>query len=159
MTDQNETKEIRNHMWKKMADNPLVMVGLTESGEHFEPMTAILDKDADSEFWFYTTKTNRLAPGGPAMAHFASKDHKLFACIKGRIVEEKDPAIVDKYWSNMVEAWFEGGRNDPKLMMLRFELDTAEIWEADSSVTGFFKMMTGKTVDSDEVGRHTEAAL
>ena len=61
--------DIREKMWKAMADSPIVMLGLTDSNEHREPMHAQLDKDANSAFWFYTTKTNRNAAGGKAMAN------------------------------------------------------------------------------------------
>jgi general stress protein 26 len=156
---QDDPREVRERMWKKMAPSPFVMVELMGSNDHAEPMTAILDEDAHGEFWFYTQKDNRVAPGGDAMVQFVSKDHKVFACIKGRLVEETDPAIIDKYWSNMIEAWFEGGRNDPKLLMLRFELDTAEIWEGDESLVGKFKMLTGQKIDPSEAGRHVEVSL
>lgn len=162
MTDKQANEdpaEVRKRMWKKMEDSPFVMIGLTGSNEHSEPMTAQLDKHADSEFWFYTSKDNRIAPGGPAMAQFVSKDHKLFACIRGTLVEETDPAVIDKYWSNQTEAWFDGGRNDPKLKMMRFELDDAEIWEGDQSITGLFKMLTGQTIKPSEAGRHAEVTL
>jgi len=162
MTDQQSNEdpaEVRKRMWKKMADSPFLMIGLSNSNEHSEPMTAQLDEDADSEFWFYTRKDNRIAPGGPAMAQFVSKDHKVFACIRGTLTEETDPAIIDKYWSNQTEAWFEGGRNDPNLKMMCFDLSDAEIWEGDQSITGLFKMLTGMKIKPEEAGRHTEVAL
>ena len=95
----------------------------------------------------------------PAMAQFVSKDHKIFACISGTLEEERDPAVIDRYWSKQTEAWFKGGRSDPDLLMLRFELDDAEIWEADATMTGFFKMLTGSKIEGGEVGRHVETAL
>ena len=150
--------DVRKDMWKKMADSPFLMVGLTESGEHREPMTAQLDPDADGEFWFYTKTDNRIASGGPAMAQFVSKGHDLYACISGRLTKETDPAVIDRYWSKQVEAWFDGGRNDPKLLMLRFDLDDAEIWEADQSITGKFKMLTGIRIKGDKAGEGGEHA-
>ena len=142
-----------------MADSPFLMVGLTGDDAHSEPMTAQLDKHADSEFWFYTKKDNRIARGGPAMAQFVSKGQDLFACIKGRLTEETDPAVIDRYWNKQVEAWFDGGRDDPKLLMLRFDLDDAEIWESDRSATGLFKLLTGTRVTGDEVGDHADVKL
>ena len=151
--------DVRERMWEKMAKSPFVMVTLIGSDNHAEPLTAQLDEDADSKFWFYTRKDNRIAPGGPAMAHYASKDHKIFACIRGNLVPETDPAIIDKFWSNITEAWFDGGRNDPNLLMLRFELEDAEIWEGDESLLGKFKMLTGMKISGEEMGRHVETAL
>ncbi|MBG6117227.1 MULTISPECIES: pyridoxamine 5'-phosphate oxidase family protein [unclassified Sphingobium] len=152
-------KNIREHFWSDMSKSPFVMVGLSNSQEHSLPMTAQLDPDADHCFWFYTSRDNRLAPGGPAMAQFAAKDHGLFACINGTLVEETDPAVIDRYWSKQVEAWYEGGRNDPNLLMLRFDLGTAEIWLADLSLTGVFKMMFGGDVSKEMKSKHAEVAL
>jgi general stress protein 26 len=160
MMDENaDPQEVRERMWEKMGKSPFVMVSLIGADQHAEPLTAQLDEDADGKFWFYLRKDNRVAAGGPAMVQFVSKDHKVFACIRGNLAVESDQAIVDKYWSNMVEAWFEGGKDDPNLRMLRFELQDAEIWEGDESILGKFKMLTGMKIEGDEVGRHVETAL
>ncbi|TKD51759.1 pyridoxamine 5'-phosphate oxidase family protein [Sphingomonas baiyangensis] len=156
---QEQDTEIRERMWKEMGKSPFVMIGLVGSHEHSEPMTAQLDPDANGEFWFYTNRTNRIAKGGEAMAQYVAKGHDLFACIHGTLTEETRPEIIDKYWSKQTEAWFEGGRNDPDLMMLRFELKDAEIWEGDQSLTGMFKMLTGQTIKPSEAGRHAEVSL
>lgn len=155
MPDKSPT-EIREEMWKAMADSPYVMLGTMSDRQHFEPMYAVLDKDADSEFWFYTKKDNRAAKGGPAMVQFVSKGHDLYASIRGTLTAETDPAVIDRYWSKQVEAWYEEGRNDPSLLMLRFDLDDAEIWETDHSLTGKLKMMTGQTIYSEEAGSHAK---
>ena len=93
------------------------------------------------------------------MAQFASKDHYLFACISGALVEETDPAVIDRYWSNEVAAWYPEGRNDPSLLMLRFELGTAEVWLADTSIKGLFKMLLGGDVRREQKGKHAEILL
>lgn len=151
--------DIREKMWKAMADSPIVMLGLTDSNEHREPMHAQLDKDANSAFWFYTTKTNRNAAGGKAMAQFASKDHKVFACIAGTLVEETDPDIIDKYWSKHVSAWYKDGRKDATLKMLRFDLDEAEIWEADADFSAKVSVTFGGKVKPEEMGEHDKVKL
>jgi len=151
--------KIRDRFWKELAASPFLMVGLDAGQAHSLPMTAQLDKDASHEFWFYTSKDNRLAAGGLAMAQYSAKGHDLFACIHGTLVEETDPAVIDKYWSNQVEAWYPGGRSDPSLLMLRFELGDAEIWTADLGITGLFKLMTGGDLLPDMKGQHAEVAL
>lgn len=151
--------QIRDDMWKAMAASPYVMLGLMNGSDHHEAMYAVLDDDAHGEFWFYTKKDNRAAKGGPAMVQFASKGHDLFACIRGTLKAETDPAIIDKYWNKQVEAWYDQGRNDPSLLMLNFKLDDAEIWETDHSITGKLKMFTGNTIYDREAGSHTVAEL
>ncbi|MFC3441338.1 pyridoxamine 5'-phosphate oxidase family protein [Sphingobium rhizovicinum] len=154
----NET-DIRERFWTELSSSPFLMVGLHHGAEHSLPMTAQLDPKANHCFWFYTTKDNRLAAGGPAMAQYMAKDHYLFACIEGALTPEHDPAVIDRYWSKEVESWYPGGRNDPNLLMLRFDLGTAEIWRADMSIGGVFKKLFGGDVREEMKGKHAEVAL
>lgn len=154
----NET-EIRNSFWKDMSASPFVMLGLDSGHGHSIPMTAQLDKHANHAVWFFTSRDNRLAPGGPAMAQFVGKDHHLFACINGTLVEETDQAVIDHHWTKENEAWYPGGRTDPNMLMLRFDLGTAEIWRADLSVKGMFKMLFGGDVRGEMQSKHVEVSL
>lgn len=153
------SEDIKKTFWKALDASPYVMVGLTGERDHHIPMNAQLDKDASSAFWFFTATDNRLSAGGPAMAQFASKGHDLFACITGTLRPETDRAVLDKLWNNSIAAWYEGGKSDPKLVLLRFDLDNAEIWTADASIKGLFKMATGMTMKEGELGKHAEVAL
>jgi general stress protein 26 len=151
--------EIKQRFWRELESSPYLMVALEGGHQHSVPMTAQLDRDANHAFWFYTSRENRLARGGPAMAQFAGEGHHLFACIAGTLVQESDPAVIDRYWSKEVAAWYPGGRNDPDLLMLRFDLADAEIWLADMSLRGIFRMMVGKSVRDEEKGKHVEVVL
>ncbi len=151
MTD---TTELKRDLWTKMAQSPFVMVGLTSGGQHSEPLTAQLDDDLVDTIYFFVGKDNRLAGGGAAMAQFVSKGHDYFACISGDITQDNDPAMINRLWNTAVEAWFPGGKSDPNLALLRFDIDSAELWEADVSLTGKLKMLFGGTIKSDEAGSH-----
>lgn len=154
-----DESDIRERFWAELSSSPFVMVKLNAGHDHALPMTAQLDPQANHCFWFYTSKDNRLAAGGPAMAQYAAKDHNLFACVAGTLSPETDPGVIDGYWSNEVEAWYPGGRNDPNLLMLRFDLGTAEIWRSDMSLTGVFKMLFGGDVREEMRGKHAEVTL
>lgn len=149
-----DTAAIKRTLWKKMAESPFVMVGLMNSHEHSEPLTAQLDKDLVDTLFFFTRKGNRLAGGGPVMAQFVSKGHDFFACMMGDIQPYDDPAMIDKLWSNDVAMWFAGGKQDPSLVLLRLDIDSAELWETDLSVSGRLKMLFGGKIKRDEVGSH-----
>jgi len=151
MTD---THEIKKTMWDKMAQSPFLMVGLTGSGQHSEPMTAQLDRDQVDTLFFFAGKDNRLAAGGSAMAQFVSKGHDFFACLAGEVSQDNDPALIDKLWNNQVDAWFPGGKSDPNLTLLRFDISSAELWETDISLSGRLKMLFGGTIKSDEDSSH-----
>lgn len=152
-------QDMRERFWKEMSKSPFLMVGLQGDQQHSLPMTAQLDPDANHCFWFYTTKDNRLAAGGSTMAQFVAKDHGLYACISGNLSPETDESIIDRYWSKQVEAWYPGGRADPNLLMLRFDLGDAEIWLADMSLSGVFRQMFGGNIRDEMNGKHAEVAL
>lgn len=153
------TDDIRRTMWETMADSPFVMVKLDEGHDHAEPMMAQLDPEAEGKFWFYTSRDNRIAPGGRAMAQFVARDHGLFCCISGTLSAETDPAVIDRHWTSTVDSWYEGGRNDPAMLMMRFDLEDAEIWKPDNSLTGLFRLMAGKAEAPREMGRHETISL
>lgn len=147
-------KELREEFWQALEKSPYVMIRLESSGSHSEPMTAQLDRDAHHQFWFFAARGNRIAAGGPAMAQFSSKGHDVFACLSGTLTEELDQTVWDKHWSRPAEAWFPGGRDDPQVMMLRFDIAEAEVWTADPGVIGKFKLLTGTKLSDGEAGEH-----
>lgn len=61
--------------------------------------------------------------------------------------------------SNGVAAWYDGGKDDPNLVLLRFDLGDAEIWTADVGIKGMFKLMTGMKMKESDLGKHAEVAL
>lgn len=149
-----DTHEIKETLWKKMADSPFVMVGLADGSSHSEPLTAQLDKDLVDTLFFFTGKDNRLAGGGKVMAQFVSKGHDYFACMSGDIRQDNDRAMIDKLWNKQVEAWFPNGKEDPNLALLRMDIDSAELWETDISLTGRVKMLFGGTITASEDSSH-----
>jgi general stress protein 26 len=148
-----ETGELKKALWKKMEAGPFIMIGL-ENGGHSEPLTVQLDKDQVDTLLFFIRRDNRLAVGGPAMAQFVSKGQDFFACLSGVARVDEDQALIDKLWSRQAEAWFPAGRNDPSLALLRFDIDEAELWEADVSISGKLKMLFGGKINADEEGPH-----
>jgi general stress protein 26 len=153
MADQDTPQQVAETFLAKLNDSPFVMVGLT-SGGHSEPMTAQLDDDQPNTLYFFAGRGNRIAGGGEAMAQFVGKGHDFFACLAGTVSQDNDPAQIDKLWNKQVEAWFPGGKSDPNLTLLRFDIDSAELWETDISLTGRVKMLFGGTITASESSSH-----
>jgi len=151
--------EIKEKFWKAFADSPFVFVALDNAPDQAVVMTAQLDKDANSAIWFFTARDNHLAQMGAATCTFASKGHDMFARFEGVLSEETSRERLDKQWSNFVEAWFPGGKDDPNLLFLRLDLADAELWSGDHGLLTTAKMALGMDVRKDVIGSHTEAAL
>lgn len=152
-----DAAQLKADLWKKMAESPFVMLGL-EGGGHSEPLTAQLDPDQVDTLFFFIGKDNRAAKGGRGMVQFVSKGHDYFACLAGSARIDNDFAQIEKLWNKQAEAWFPGGKDDPNLALLRFDIDDAELWETDMSLTGKAKMLFGGTVRTSEAGSHAHVS-
>ncbi len=153
MADKDTPQEVAETFIAKLKDSPFVMIGL-ESGGHSEPLTAQIDDDQPNTLYFFTGRDNRIAGGGAAMAQFVGKGHDFFACLAGTVAVDNDRAQIDKLWSKQVEAWFPQGKEDPNLTLLRFDIDSAELWETDISLSGRVKMLFGGTITASESSSH-----
>lgn len=147
-------QEVAETFIGKLKDSPFVMIGLEHGDAHSEPMTAQIDDDLPNTLFFFAGKDNRLAEGGAANAQFVAKGHDFFACLDGHVSTHNDRAEIDKLWNTQVEAWFPGGKDDPNLALLRFDIDSAELWETDISLSGRVKMLFGGTIKADESSSH-----
>jgi general stress protein 26 len=110
-------------------------------------MTAQIEDDDRGPIWFFTAKDTEI-PRGLGAAHratatFASKSHDLFATIHGTLSLDMDREVIDRLWNPFVAAWFEKGKDDPKLELLRFDPERAEVWIDASSLLAGVKLMLG----------------
>lgn len=153
------TPELKDDFWNALADSPFVFLQRAGDPQSAVPMTAQLDKDANSAIWFFTSKDSTMASGGPATATFAAKGNQLFARIDGTLTTETSRERLEKQWSSVIEAWFPGGKDDPNLLMLRMDLDKAEIWNSDLGLVDNVKMLLGFDVRDKAATEHTETAL
>ena len=101
----------------------------------------------------------RSATANGALATFASNRHDLFATLHGTLHVNTDRAVVERLWNPFVAAWFEGGKDDPKLRLLRFDADKAEIWLDDSSLLAGIKMLFGADPKEDYKDKVAEVSL
>lgn len=152
-------QELKDKFWKELAGSPYVLLQLDSDPDSAAPMTASLDKDANSAIWFFTGRDSRWAELGAATATYAAKGHDLFARFNGTLTEETDRARLDKQWSNFVEAWFPGGKDDPNLLFVRMDLGDASIWSGELGLLATAKMALGMPIKDEVAGKHVETVL
>jgi len=151
--------EIRKAFWKELADSPYVMVRLNQTTADGQPMRAMLDADAHQKIWFFMNRDNALVPGGPAKFDVSAKGHKLFASVTGTMSEENDRAVFEKLWSDKVGAWFKGGKDSPSILLMRFDIADAHVWQVDMTVSGLFHLFTGTLIQPEEAGHYATGAV
>lgn len=140
--------EMREKLWKALKDDMTVMLSLSGVEEgHSRPMTAQIDAGRPGPLWFFTTRetvlVKAMGTSHRAVAHFVSKGHELFAAIHGELTLDEDRANVDRLWNRFVAAWYEGGKEDPQLQLLRLDPEYAQIWLNEHSMFTGVKLLLG----------------
>ncbi|QCK87560.1 general stress protein [Phreatobacter aquaticus] len=141
-------QELEDAFWTHLRSDMTVMVGLASEKGETRPLTAQVDGDANAgPIWFFTSRETglfqKLHGQQPAILTFVSKGHDVFASVSGSIMLDNDRAVIDRLWNTFVAAWYEGGKADPKLALLRFDPQEGQIWENGSSLLAGIKMMLG----------------
>lgn len=165
----NET-EIKEKFWKALKSDMTMFLGLAEGEDgHARPMTAQLDDEGlegnlyRGPIWFFTSTDNHLyqqiTEGSRAMAHFTSKGHDVWATVHGTLSQSHDRAVINRLWNRFVAAWYEGGKDDPKLALIRLDPENAEIWIDASSVVAGIKMLLGIDPKEDYKDKVAEVVL
>jgi general stress protein 26 len=155
--------EIKAKFWKALKSDRTMFLGLAEGEDgHARPMTAQTEDDEGGPIWFFTSTDNGLAqkivPGARAMAHFASKGHDVWATVHGTLSTTQDRAIIERLWNPFVAAWYEG-KDDPKIILIRLDTESAEIWIDASSIVAGIKMLIGIDPKADYKDKVAEVAL
>ena len=146
--------ELETKFWKALKSDRTALLGLSRGGDgHAQPMTAQIEGDEGGPIWFFSASDVDLVKatgdGADGFLHFAAKGHDLFASVDGRLAIDNDRATIERLWNPFVAAWFEGGKDDPKLRLLRFEPGNAQIWLNQNSLLAGVKMLLGADPKED----------
>lgn len=156
-------RELREKLWKALKSDRTMMLGLDghEDG-HSRPMTAQVEEEGGS-IWFFTSADNGLVEGlsrgNHAVGTFASKGHDLFATLHGPLTLDGDRATIDRLWNPFIAAWYEGGKDDPTLRLLRLDANEAQVWLNENNLFAGLKMLLGINPQKDYADKTATVAL
>lgn len=147
---------LKNEFWDRLEDIRSGMLA-TNKGRAI-PMSHYVDKDA-AVLWFITAKDTELAKsaqtGDAAEYLVMSKDEHLYARIDGTVQAVSDPEKVDELWSVFSAAWFEDGRKDDDIQLVRMDLKEAEVWMTGGSLSFFYEIAKANLTDqTPDAGQH-----
>jgi general stress protein 26 len=157
--------EIEKKFWKHLHSDRTVMLGLTGDAGTEKPMTGQILHDADERgpIWFFTAKDTELVramgESHGATLQFASKGHDLFASIQGDLFLDNNRARIDELWNPFVAAWYEEGKDDPKLQLIRFEPAHGQFWLNENSLFAGVKILLGSDPKTDYQDKKAELNL
>ncbi len=159
---------IKAKFWKALKSDRTMFLGLAEGEDgHARPMTAQVEGDPEDgepagPIWFFTSidshLVQKITSGARAMAHFASKGHDVWATVHGSLSTTQDRATIERLWNPYVGAWYEG-KDDPKIVLIRLDAESAEIWIDASSIVAGIKMLIEIDPKEDYKDKVAEVAL
>jgi Uncharacterized stress protein (general stress protein 26) len=155
--------EIEARFWKELKANPTLILGVANALDgHGQPMHAVFE-EAHGPLWFFTATDNGLVQGlnqsDRAMAHYVAKGHELFATIHGTLSVERSREVIDRFWNSHIAQWYKGGRDDPRLCVLRLDTESATIWLNESNITAGIQRLLGKDPKETYKDKVAEVAL
>ena len=125
------------------------------------PMS-VLQVDDSGNLWFMSqndsNKNNEIAID--PFTHLFFQENKIsgFLNIYGITEIVTDQAIIDELWNPLLKVWFQNGKEDPKISLLKVEPTNVYYWDTKhGEAIAFIKMaasiITGKTMDDSVEGK------
>ncbi|GAA1337783.1 pyridoxamine 5'-phosphate oxidase family protein [Arthrobacter roseus] len=119
---------------------------------------ALQETEFDGELWFFTQDPSPKADeirGNPEV-NVAVHSKDGWVSIAGSAELVHDRAKIDELWSSSVAAWFENGKDDPTVSLIRVDAHTAEYWTSDApKAVNMFKIAKAAvTSDRPNVGKN-----
>ena len=126
---------------------------------HSRPMSVNGDIDRDGDLWFFTNvsshKVSEISRSPKVNVSFADPDNQHYVSISGKAELVRDRNKIEELWKPEFKMWFPEGKDDPKIALLRVNLEKAEYWDSPSSTIGYVlsfvsSLVTGREADYGE---------
>ena len=133
-------KDPQGQLMEQIGEVRCVMLGSTDREQHMQPMAPQVDKDLGHSVWFYSDNTSDLGKSilsNPGKVRMCVVDKDYQACVDGRLVVEDDASKIERFWNPIAASWYPGGKDDPKMLMLRFEPEDAAVWASTGNPLKF----------------------
>ncbi|KZY05710.1 MULTISPECIES: pyridoxamine 5'-phosphate oxidase family protein [unclassified Sulfitobacter] len=149
---------LKETFWDRLADTRTGMLATKDS--RAVPMSHYIGEDSGRNvLWFITangTDLSRAAATGASAEYLvSSNDESLYARIDGRVTQSDDKAQLDKLWNGVAGAWFEDGKQDSDVQLIRMDLTEAEVWATGGSMHFLYEIAKAHLTDEKpDMGEH-----
>ncbi len=106
--------------------------------------TANIDEEGNA--WFFTNefseKIQEVSKDNTVYLIYSHPGKNVYVSVKGTCTVVLDKKKVDALWNPLLKAWFPGGKEDPKLCLVKVTTEEAHYWNSNSGSMGvYFKML------------------
>jgi len=118
--------------------------------------------DPNGDIWFVSrkdsTKNNELTTDPFVQLLFQNNTYSGFLSVYGIAEISEDPKKIDEIWEPSLKTWFQGGKEDPSISILKVVPTQAYYWDTKhGTAVAFLKMaasvVVGKTMDDSIEGK------
>lgn len=118
--------------------------------------------DDDGSIWFLSRKDSgknaEIAQDPFVQLLFQADKHTGYISIYGIATTIDDQKKIDELWQPMFKVWFEKGKNDPMISLIKVEPTQGYYWDTKhGKAVAFFKiavsLVTGKAMDDSVEGK------
>lgn len=111
---------------------------------HTRPM-ALQEVCDQGNLWFISSsdshKNEEISNDAKVQLYFQNNGKYEYLYVLGQATIHKDPALIDKYWTDFANAWFDG-KDDPRVTIIRVKPVDSYYYETkDNKVVAMAKML------------------
>jgi general stress protein 26 len=149
-------KEIVKH-------NPICMFAsnLTHLPLQIRPMST-QEADDEGNIWFLSSKDSNknfeVSEDPRVQLFFGEKANSEYLSVFGYATIIRDKKTIEEVWSPIAKAWFQEGKDDPHLTVIKVQPESAYYWDTKSSkMVQMLKIaasvVVGRTMDDGVEGK------
>ncbi|WP_309572271.1 pyridoxamine 5'-phosphate oxidase family protein [Deinococcus sp.] len=124
-----------------------MLTTVTDEGHlHARPMTT-QQTEFDGDVWFIggkdTESVHDMHARPQVNLSYSKPGDGEYVSVNGTAELVEDRAKLDELWSDFYKAYFEGGKEDPNIQLIKINAHGAEFWEGDGKVRTLFALAKG----------------
>lgn len=144
-----------------------MLVSVNDAGHiHSRPMTT-QEAEFDGDIWFIGAKDSEVVHDVRSRPQvnvsYADTGSNNYVSVHGTAELIEDRAKLDELWSDMYDMYFEGGKEDPNVQLIKINAEGAEYWESGGKVRTLFafakNLIPGQRADASELGKNDTVNL
>ena len=169
MSDQNPTRaEAVKTVAGLIKDIKFAMLISTNDKGHLHgrPMTT-QQTEFDGDIWFIGSKDSEVVHDVKSRPQvnvsYADTGSNNYVSVHGTAELVEDRAKLDELWSDMYNMYFEGGKEDPNVQLIKIDTHGAEYWESGGKVRTLFalakNLLPGQKAEAGDLGKSAKVDL
>lgn len=124
------------------------------------PMSA-KETDEDGNLWFFSSKLSKknkeITLNPYVQLFFSNKSSAEFLSVYGQVQIVYDRQKIEELWSPLVKVWFQDGKDDPKITLIKVTPQHSYYWDTQhNKMVALMKMVvsevSGITMDDGVEG-------